>query len=130
MPAGSAPDTLTGNAVLALRSPSDTVTVSVAWPTPAGLTVSVRVAPEPVAPPVAIAGSLLVTETLRPAAGVSASATSIVRSAGGLSGSPMVNASSGTGFGPTVGAVFGAVDTVTVAVRLSAEPPGPVTRTQ
>jgi len=92
--------------VLALSSPSETVTVRVAWPTPTGLIVSVRVLPVPVAPPVATALLLLVTVTVRPLAGVSASPTVTVRTSGGLSGSPRVRARSGTGFGEIVGGVF------------------------
>ena len=55
---------------------------------------------------------------------------STVRSAGGLSGSPTVSASGCTGDGVIVGAVLGVEETVTVAVSLSACPPGPETLTQ
>ena len=70
------------------------------------------------------------TVTVSPLAWVSASATVTVRTSGGLSGSPTVSARSGTGFGLIVGGVLGAAVTVTVAVRESTCPPGPLTRTQ
>ncbi len=132
MPAGSAPDTATGKVVAAVRLPSETVTVSVARPTPTGLTVSVRVLPVPVLPPVATPAALLVTLTVRALAGLSASAMSTVRTAGGLNGSPMVSARGATGSGAMVGAVLVGITglTVTVAVRLSALPATFVTRTQ
>ena len=132
LPAGSAAPTATSIVVLALRSPSETVTVRVAVPAPTGVTSTDRTSAAPLVVPVATVGSLLVTVTVSAAGALSASATVTVRGAGGFHGSPSVRASGSSGVGVTVGAVFvGATSwTVTVAVRLSAEPAEFVTRTQ